>query len=75
MHPSTLQIDGHRRWCIYRRLQELGIDCSCQSYRPLCVNVSNYTVLWQVWSVTRQYQSSRAQQIGWLETCWQQAEC
>ncbi len=61
------------RWQAYRRLQELGIPCSCTSGQPLQVTVNNPSAAVQLWSVIRQFNEPRHQLAVWLNNCWQQA--
>ena len=61
------------RWQAYRRLQELGIPCSCTSGQPLQVTVNNPSAAVQLWSVIRQFNEPRYQLAVWLNNCWQRA--
>jgi hypothetical protein len=65
------QIQGEQRWFIYRRLQELGVSCSCAAYQPLQLPLDYPHDLLHLWSITRQYHLSRAELAQWLELCWQ----
>jgi hypothetical protein len=61
------------RWQAYRRLQELGISCSCSSGQPLQVVVDDSIVAIQLWSVVRQFNESRYELAVWLNNCLQQS--
>jgi hypothetical protein len=61
------------RWQAYRRLQELGIPCSCTSGQPLQVTVNNPSAAVQLWSVIRQFNEPHYQLAVWLNSCWQQS--
>ena len=61
------------RWSIRRRLQELSIQAWCPAEGQLQVEVNTYVEAVQVWSVVRQFGTSRSTLVAWLETCWQQA--
>lgn len=68
---QTIQINCSDRWQIYRRLQDLEIDCSCQINRPLQVNLHSCYTLVQTWSAIEQFTASRQELIEWLNKCWQ----
>lgn len=74
--PEAIQIIDIRwgdRWQAYRRLQELGIPCSCTSGQPLRVVVKDPSTAIQLWSVVRQFNEPRYQLAVWLNSCWQQS--
>ena len=58
------------RWQVYQRLIELDIPCYCAINQPLQVELSSSQVAIQVWSVVRQFTSSRQDLICNLENCW-----
>lgn len=68
---SRFTIHSQDKWPIYRRLQKLGISCSCVAYQPLTVEVDRPIEAIQVWSVTQQIMQPRSQQVRRLQTCWQ----
>jgi hypothetical protein len=68
---SIVEIDWADRWLVYQRLQELEIPCWCEANQPLRVEVVNPTTVVQLWSVMRQFTSSRQDLIYSLEICWQ----
>ncbi len=59
------------RWVIHRRLQELGIPCSCPTDGSLRVEVDHAVALVLVRSAVRQLLNSRAETLDWLERCWE----
>ena len=63
-------------WAIHRRLQELGIPCSCPADGSLRVEVNHAIALVLVHSVVRQPLNSRTDALDWLERCWEtQVSC
>ncbi|MEB3279887.1 MAG: hypothetical protein VKK42_13315 [Lyngbya sp.] len=62
------------RWQVYRRLQELGIPCSCEVEQPLRVQITNTNQAVQLSSVLKQFTASRQDLLESLERCWQ-TEC
>ncbi|MGQ9865429.1 MAG: Asr1405/Asl0597 family protein [Pseudanabaenaceae cyanobacterium] len=60
------------RWAVWRRLQELGIPCTCRADRPLLVTVASPLAAWQVWHVVRM-QGEPAPLRDWLERCYKVA--
>lgn len=75
LEPSqVVQVDWSDRWIVYHRLQELQIPCHCSTNQPLEVQLSSPTEVIQLWSVIKQYSSSRRELIQWLNTCWQAKE-
>lgn len=67
---QVVEVDWCDRWIVYQRLQELDIPCSCATHKPLQAQVSSPTAMIQLWSVTKQYSSSRQELIDWLKGCW-----
>jgi hypothetical protein len=69
---SEMTIDLHvgDRWQIYRRLQELGIPCHCRAHQPLRVEVNNGCTLIQLWSVIRQFDAPKEENVEQLKRCW-----
>jgi hypothetical protein len=68
----VIEIRVGDRWQIYRRLQELEISCKCCAHQPLKVEVANGLALIQIWSVTRQFDAPRVENIELLNRCWKQ---
>lgn len=67
---QVVQVPWGDRWVVYHRLRELQIPCSCATNEPLQVQLSSPTAMIQLWSVTKQYSSSRCELIQWLKDCW-----
>jgi hypothetical protein len=67
---SMFEIHSPDRWQVYRRLQELGIDCRCASYQSLQVEINGAIAATQIWSVTRQFSAPRQELVDRLEACW-----
>ncbi len=70
---QIVEIRWSDRWQAYRRLQELGISCSCSSGQPLKVLVRNTSEAIQLWSVVRQFNEPRYQLAFWLNDCLQKS--
>lgn len=68
---TALMLDCIERWNIYRRLQELSIQCDCAPGQALKVRVHTPTDAVQVWGVIRQFTASRQTTVEYLERCWQ----
>jgi hypothetical protein len=66
----TIALQVTDRWQIYRRLQELGIPCYCRAYQPLQVGVQSGLALVQLWSVVRQFDAPRMENVARLDRCW-----
>ncbi|MEM8718532.1 MAG: Asr1405/Asl0597 family protein [Cyanobacteria bacterium P01_G01_bin.39] len=66
----VLAVELAYRWDVYRRLQDLEIDCQCSTNKPLLVDLHSPTTVAQVWSVIRQSSAERHQLIDWLNNCW-----
>ena len=58
------------RWQVYRRLQELGIPCSCEVNEPLRVQISNINQDLQLASILKRFTASRQELLNGLEQCW-----
>ncbi|QLE54327.1 Asr1405/Asl0597 family protein [Nostoc sp. TCL26-01] len=79
MKPSSPQIEEKYlveiswadRWLVYQRLRELDIPCSCETDKPLQVEINTPTAAIQLWSVVRQFTSSRQDLIWSLKRIWQ----
>jgi hypothetical protein len=69
----TIDLQVADRWQIYRRLQELGIPCQCRAHQPLQVEVQSGLALVQLWSVVRQFDASRGENVARLDRCWRLA--
>jgi hypothetical protein len=80
MKPDSLsskmvvEIQAGDRWQIYRRLQELDISCQCEAHQPLRVEVEHGLDLIQLWSVIRQFDASRTENIEGLNRCWKRVQ-
>ncbi len=79
MNSSQLQPDNSEvievnswadRWQVYRRLQELGIPCSCEVEQPLRVQINNPNQAVQLSSVLKQFTASRGELVQNLERSW-----
>lgn len=68
---DVIDIKSIERWELYRRLQELGIPCSCATNQPLQVEVDNSLAIVQLVCVFRQLTKSRGELVGYLNNCWQ----
>jgi hypothetical protein len=66
---QILQVPLGDRWCIYHRLQELMISCSCPPDGSLRVQVNNLQEAILVRSTLMQFFASRHQLVKWLENC------
>ena len=69
---QAIAVDWCDRWQVFHRLQELNICCWCEANQPLVVEIESAIAAIQIWSVTRQFTSSRQQLISTLERCWNQ---
>ena len=67
---QILKINRCHCWNIYRRLQDLSIQCSLSTGKPLEVAIKDPQEIVQVWSVIRQVTASRSELLNWLENCW-----
>ena len=68
---EVLEVNSTLRWQVYQRLQELDVCCECNCHQPLKVDCQCYTDIIQIWSVVRQQTASRAELVGFLNSCWQ----
>ena len=59
------------RWQVYRRLQELDIDCWCEAQKPLQVNLKNTNEANQLESVLKQFTANRHELVQLLQSCWE----
>ncbi|MEC4814272.1 MAG: hypothetical protein SAK29_13505 [Scytonema sp. PMC 1069.18] len=66
----VVEVNWADRWLVYRRLQELGISCSCESNQPLTIEISDVTTAIQLWSVVRSFTAPRQDLIHTLKQCW-----
>jgi hypothetical protein len=66
---QILQIPLGDRWCIYHRLQELMISCSCPEDGSLRVQINNLQEAILFRSTLMQFFASRHQLVTWLEHC------
>ncbi|MGD1699127.1 Asr1405/Asl0597 family protein [Dapis sp. BLCC M229] len=72
--PDTckiLQASCVDRWQVYRRLQELDIDCWCETQKPLQVNLKNANEANQLESVLKQFTAHRHELVQLLQSCWE----
>ena len=67
---QVVEVSRTDRWQVYRRLQELGIPCRCQTNQALIVEIGSIAAAIQLWSVVRQLNSKRQDLIEVLERCW-----
>jgi len=58
------------RWCIYRRLQELNIACTCSNDGLLRVEINHCIEAVLMRSTVQQFTASRHDLLDWLERCW-----
>lgn len=58
------------RWQVYYRLQDLKIDCQCQSFQPLQVQITTPTQAMQLWSIVKRISDPRTVQIDRLKQSW-----
>nr|WP_250124609.1 Asr1405/Asl0597 family protein [Chroococcidiopsis sp. CCMEE 29] len=72
---ELVQVNWADRWQVYQRLQELAIPCWCATNQPLRVHIADVTAAVQLWSVLRQFTTSRQDLVWWLERCWQDHAC
>ncbi|MEN9208133.1 MAG: hypothetical protein Q6L50_05200 [Gloeomargarita sp. GMQP_bins_120] len=68
-HIETLPVG--ERWNIRARLQELAIACECLADGSLAVEIKNCHQAILVAMILFRFNSSRQQQVDWLERCWQ----
>ncbi|ABA24128.1 conserved hypothetical protein [Trichormus variabilis ATCC 29413] len=71
---SVVEVDWADRWQVYQRLQELEIPCWCEANQPLKVELVTPMTVVQLWSVMRQFTSSRQDLIYSLEINWQSGD-
>lgn len=64
-----VEVSWSDRWYVYQRLQQLGILCSCAIDQPLQVEITNTLAAIQLWSISRQLNTSRQELVEWLERC------
>ncbi|MGK7922535.1 MAG: Asr1405/Asl0597 family protein [Trichodesmium sp.] len=72
--PNTceiLQISWVDRWQVYRRLQELEINCWCEVEKPLQVQLKDRNEANQLDSVLKQFTANRHELVQLLQRCWQ----
>lgn len=58
------------RWQVYYRLQSLGIDCRCRSFKPLKVTVKTPTDALQLWSIVRSIEQPKQALIASIQQNW-----
>ncbi len=66
----VVQVNWADRWQVYQRLQELGIQCWCETNQPLTVEIMTTLAAIQLWSVMQQFSASRQDLIRNLEFSW-----
>ncbi|ABG53278.1 conserved hypothetical protein [Trichodesmium erythraeum IMS101] len=59
------------RWQVYRRLQELDIDCWCEPEKPLQVHLKNTNEANQLESVLKQFTAHRYELVQLLQSSWE----
>lgn len=72
--PNTCeisQITWVDRWQVYRRLQELDINCWCEVEKPLQVQLKDTNEANQLDSVLKQFTADRHELVQLLQRCWQ----
>lgn len=65
-----VEVSWADRWYVYQRLQQLAIPCFCAIDQPLQVQITSTLSAIQLWSVSRQLNTSRQELAEWLERCW-----
>lgn len=65
-----VEVSWADRWYVYQRLQQLAIPCSCAIDQPLRVQITSTLAAIQLWSISRQLNTSRQELVKWLERCW-----
>ena len=66
----VVQVNWADRWQVYLRLQELGIQCWCETNQSLTVEISSTLAAIQLWSVMQQFTVTRKDLIRNLEFSW-----
>jgi hypothetical protein len=69
--PDVIQVKWLDRWQVYYRLQDLDVECFCQSNQPLKASVKHTQAAIQIWSVAKQFTANRHDLVNWLNRCWQ----
>ncbi len=64
-----VEVSWGDRWYVYERLQQLAIPCSCAIDQPLQVQITSISAAIQLWSISRQLNTSRQELVKWLEKC------
>ncbi len=64
-----VEVSWADRWYVYQRLQQLAIPCSCAIDQPLQVQITSTSAAIQLWSISRQLNTSRQELVKWLERC------
>ena len=59
------------RWQVYKRLQELDIDCWCESEQPLQVYLKNTNEANQLESVLKHFTANLYELAQLLQSCWE----
>ena len=68
---QILEVNSVDRWQVYRRLQELDIDCWCETQEPLQVHLKNKNEATQLESVLKQFTANRYELVQLLQSCWE----
>ncbi|MEM1169707.1 MAG: Asr1405/Asl0597 family protein [Cyanobacteria bacterium P01_H01_bin.35] len=68
---QILEVSCVDRWQVYRRLQELEIDCWCEAEKPLQVHIKNTNEATQLESVLKQFTAHRQELAKLLQSCWE----
>jgi hypothetical protein len=68
---EILEVSWVDRWQVYKRLQELDINCWCEVEQPLRVHLKNANEAMQLESVLKQFTANRHELVQLLQRCWQ----
>jgi len=68
---QIIEISCVDRWQVYRRLQELDIECFCETGKPLQVHLKNTNEVTQLESVLKQFTANRHELVQLLQGCWE----
>ncbi len=67
---QAIAVHCEDRWQVYHRLQELEIDCQCQSFQPLQAHIKTPTEAVQLWSIVQRISEPRSVQLNRLKQSW-----
>lgn len=68
---KILKINRSDRWCVYRRLKELNVSCSCPEDGTLWVEINGWVEAILLRSTIQHFTGSRNELTTWLERCWE----